>query len=78
MIDVDHHAAEPGRAAIGASHDCAQRAHPVTCIRMPVHPVLNVEIASGFDRLLHGLRGAIAILQIKQGKEDIVVDGRGR
>ncbi len=77
-VDVDHHAAEPGRGAVGVGNDGAERAHPMTRIRMPMHPVLNVEIASGFDRLLHRLRGAIAILQIKQRKEGVVIDRRVR
>jgi hypothetical protein len=50
----------------------------VTVTRIPVHPVLNVEIAPGIDRLLHGACRAIAILRIEQGKKKIVVDRRIR
>jgi hypothetical protein len=77
-VDVDHDAAEPGRNAIGAIDGRANRTHPVPLIRLPVHPVLNVEIAAGIDRLLHGLCRAIAILRIEQGKKEVVVDRRIR
>ena len=76
MIDVDHDAAEPGRTTIGAGYDGAKRTHPMTCDRMPMHAVLNVEIAPGIDRLLHGACRAFAILRIEQGKKKIVVDRR--
>ncbi len=69
-VDVDHHAAEPGGGAIGTVDGGANRTYPVTFIRMPVHPVLNVEIAAGIDRLLHGSRRVIAILCIEQGKKE--------
>src|SRR5258705_5758130 len=77
-VDVDHDAAEPGRSAIGIIDGCANRTHPVTLIRLPVHPVLNVEIAAGIDRSLHGLCRAIAILRIEQGKKKVIVDRRIR
>ena len=74
-VDVDHDAAEPGRSAIGTIDGRANGTYPVPRIRIPVHPVLNVEIAAGIDRLLHGACRAVAILRIEQGKKKIVVDG---
>jgi hypothetical protein len=73
-VDVDHDAAEPGRGTIGTVDGRANRTHPVPLIRMPVHPILNVEIASGCDRLLHGICRSVAILGIEQGKEEVEVD----
>jgi hypothetical protein len=78
VVDVDHDAAEPGGSAIGTIDGRANRTYPVTLIRIPVHPVLNVEIAPGIDRLLHGSCRAIAILRIEQGKKDVEVDRRIR
>ena len=49
VVDVDDDAAEPGRGAIGVIDDRADRTHPVPLIRIPVYPVLNVEIAAGID-----------------------------
>jgi hypothetical protein len=74
-VDADHDTVEPRSAAIGTIDDGAERTHPVTFIRL-VQPVLNVEIAPGIDRLLHGLCRAIAILRVQQGKEKFEVDSR--
>jgi hypothetical protein len=78
VVDVDHDAAEPGWSAIGTIDGGADRTYPVTLIRIPVNPVLNVEIAAGIDRLLHGSRRVIAILRIEQGKKDVEIDRRIR
>jgi hypothetical protein len=78
VVDVDHDAAEPGRGAIGIIDDRADRTHPVPLSRIPMHPVLNVEIAPGIDRFLQGFCRAIAVLRIEQGKKQVVIDRRIR
>src|SRR5437588_458375 len=74
LVDVEHDAAEARRLAVPAIDDGAQRADPMACIGIPVHPVLGVEIAAGLDRFLYGRGGPIAVLQIEQGKKEGVVD----
>src|SRR5206468_4513610 len=73
-VDVEHDAAEAGRRAVGAVDGRAERTHPATFSRTPVHPILNVEIAPGSDRLLHRFCRSVAILGIEQGKEEVEVD----
>src|SRR5207248_8857594 len=64
-VDVEHDAAKAGRSAVGAVDGRAERTHPVTFSRTPVYPILNVEIAPGSDRLLHGICRSVAILGIE-------------
>ena len=53
------------RCAVIAFDNAGTGPNPMTTFVRCAHPILNIQVAAGLDRLLHGEFGALTILRFK-------------